>query len=157
MGYPLNDTFASAPAAGYTTVLGGMSASHNGAQQAIDASASITQSVLRFNEAANGDFWFEADVELLTDPSARKHLGLWMTTGNAAEGYRFAHLDGAWSVSGASWVQLRTARTDTSAAALPLQTLAPWQKRSKADFPRDSDHGTRARTDPPPRQPPRSF
>jgi hypothetical protein len=99
MSYPLNDTFASAPAAGYTTVLGGMSAGHNSAQQAIDVSASTTQSILRLNEAANGDFWFEADVELLTDPSARKHLGLWVTTGNAAEGYRFAHLDGAWSVS----------------------------------------------------------
>ena len=99
MGYPLSDTFASAPASGYTTVLGGMSASHNSAQQAIDVSASTTQSILRFNEAAHGDFWFEADIELLTDPSARKHVGLWVTTGNAAEGYRFAHLDGAWSVS----------------------------------------------------------
>lgn len=99
MGYPLNDTFATAPAAGYTTVLGGMSASHNAAQQALDLSASSTQSILRFNEAANGDFWFEADIELLTDPSGRKHVGLWMTTGNGAEGYRFAHLDGAWSVS----------------------------------------------------------
>src|SRR5579885_1954450 len=99
MSYPLNDTFATAPAAGYTTVLGGMSASHNAAQQALDLSAPSTQSILRFNEAANGDFWFEADIELLTDPSGRKHVGLWMTTGNAAEGYRFAHLDGAWSVS----------------------------------------------------------
>ena len=99
MGYPLSDTFASAPASGYTTVLGGMSASHNSAQQAINVSASTTQSILRFNEAAHGDFWFEADMELLTDPSARKHVGLWVTTGNAAEGYRFAHLDGAWSVS----------------------------------------------------------
>jgi len=53
----------------------------------------------RFNETAHGDFWFEADVELLTDPSARKHIGLWMTTGNGSEGYRFAHLDGSWSVS----------------------------------------------------------
>ncbi len=62
-------------------------------------SAPNAQSVLRFNETAHGDFWFEADVELLTDPSARKHLGLWMTTGNGSEGYRFAHLDGGWSVS----------------------------------------------------------
>jgi hypothetical protein len=54
-----------------------------------------SQSILRFNEAAHGDFWFEADIELLTDPSARKHIGLWMTTGNGSEGYRFAHLDGA--------------------------------------------------------------
>lgn len=99
MSYPLSDTFTAEPASGYTTVLGGMSASHNSAQQAIDISASTTQSILRFNEAAHGDFWFEADVELLTDPSARKHVGLWMTTGNAAEGYRFSHLDGAWSVS----------------------------------------------------------
>lgn len=99
MSYPLNDTFATAPANGYTTVLGSMSASYNGAQQAIDISAPNGQSILRFNETAHGDFWFEADVEFLTDPSARKHIGLWMTTGNGAEGYRFAHLDGAWSVS----------------------------------------------------------
>ena len=99
MSYPLSDSFATAPAAGYTTALGSMSASYNGAQQAIDLSAPNAQSILRFNEAANGDFWFEADVELLTDPSARKHLGLWMTTGNGSEGYRFAHLDGAWGVT----------------------------------------------------------
>ncbi len=52
-----------------------------------------------FNETAHGDFWFEADVEFLTDPSARKYIGLWMTTGNGSEGYRFAHLDGAWVVT----------------------------------------------------------
>lgn len=99
MSYPLNDTFATAPANGYTTALGSMSASYNGTQQAIDLSAPNAQSILRFNETAHGDFWFEADLELLTDPSARKHIGLWMTTGNGAEGYRFAHLDGGWSVS----------------------------------------------------------
>lgn len=99
MGYPLNDTFDTVPANGYTTVLGGMSATYNGVRQAIDLSAPNSLSILRLNEAAHGDFWFEADVELLTDPSARKHIGLWMTTGNGAEGYRFAHLDGAWSVS----------------------------------------------------------
>lgn len=99
MSYPLNDTFATAPAAGYTTVLGGMSASYNAAQQAIDISASNAQSILRFNEAANGDFWFEADIELLSDPSGGKHIGLWMTTGNGAEGYRFAHLNDHWKVT----------------------------------------------------------
>lgn len=99
MSYPLNDTFATAPANVYTTALGSMSVNYNSAQQAIDISAPNAQSILRFNETAGGDFWFEADLELLTDPSARKHIGLWMTTGNGAEGYRFAHLDGAWSVS----------------------------------------------------------
>jgi hypothetical protein len=99
MPYPLSESFATAPASGYTTVLGSMSASHNAAQQSIDLSAPNGQSILRFNETAHGDFWFEADVELLSDPSGRKHIGLWMTTGNAAEGYRFAHLDGSWSVS----------------------------------------------------------
>lgn len=99
MTYPLNESLATAPANGYTTVLGSMSTSYNSAQQAIDVSAPNAQSILRFNETAHGDFWFEADVEFLTDPSARKHLGLWMTTGNGAEGYRFAHLDGGWSVS----------------------------------------------------------
>ena len=94
MSYPLSESFATAPATGYTAVLGGMSATHNSAQQSIDISAPNSQSILRFNEAVHGDFWFEADVELLTDPSARKHIGLWMTTGNGSEGYRFAHLDG---------------------------------------------------------------
>ena len=99
MSYPLSDSFATAPAPGYTTLLGSMSANHNSAAQAIDLSAPNAQSILRFNETAHGDFWFEADIELLTDPSARKHIGLWMTTGNGAEGFRFAHLDGGWSVS----------------------------------------------------------
>lgn len=99
MPYPLSDTFATAPLSGYTTVLGSMSANYNSAQQAIDISAPNAQAILRFNEAASGDFWFEADVELLSDTSGRKHIGLWMTTGNGSEGYRFAHLDGAWSVT----------------------------------------------------------
>lgn len=99
MSYPLSESFATAPVTGYTAVLGGMSATHNSIQQSIDISAPNSQSILRFNETAHGDFWFEADVELLTDPSARKHIGLWMTTGNGSEGYRFAHLDGSWSVS----------------------------------------------------------
>jgi hypothetical protein len=99
MSYPLSDTFATAPVNGYTTVLGSMSATHNSVQQAIDISAPSSQSILRFNETAHGDFWFEADVEFLTDPSARKHIGLWMTTGNGSEGYRFAHLDSAWVVT----------------------------------------------------------
>lgn len=99
MPYPLQRPFETAPEAGYLTTLGSMSASHNSAQQSIDLSAPNSQSILRFNETAHGDFWFEADVELLTDPSGRKHVGLWMTTGNGAEGYRFAHLDGGWSVS----------------------------------------------------------
>lgn len=99
MTYPLSESFAMTPANGYTTLMGSMSAAYNSAQQAIDISAPTGQSILRFNETAHGDFWFEADVELLTDPSARKHIGLWMTTGNGAEGYRFAHLDGSWSVS----------------------------------------------------------
>jgi hypothetical protein len=92
MSYPLSESFATAPVTGYTAVLGGMAATHNSAQQSIDISAPNSQSILRFNETAHGDFWFEADVELLTDPSARKHIGLWMTTGNGSEGYRFAHL-----------------------------------------------------------------
>jgi len=99
MSYPLSESFATAPATGDTAVLGGMSATHNSAQQSIDISASNTQSILRFNESAHGDFWFEADIEFLTDPSGRKHVGLWMMTGNGSEGYRFAHLDGGWSVS----------------------------------------------------------
>ena len=94
MPYPLQRSFEIAPEAGYLAALGSMSASHNSAQQSIDLTAPNSQSILRFNETAHGDFWFEADMELLTDPSGRKHVGLWVTTGNASEGYRFAHLDG---------------------------------------------------------------
>jgi len=99
VAYPFAFPFDTAPAAGYTSVLGGMSAVYNGSQQAIDLAATSTQSILRFNETADGDFWCEADLELLTDPSGRKAIGLWMTTGHGAEGYRFAHMDGGWSVS----------------------------------------------------------
>ena len=99
MTYPIGDTFVTAPGGGYTTTLGSMTATFNSGQQAIDLSAPNAQSILRFNETASGDFWFEADLEFLTDTAARKHLGLWMTTGNGAEGYRFAHLDGSWAVS----------------------------------------------------------
>ncbi|QTD44966.1 hypothetical protein [Ottowia testudinis] len=103
MSYPFSNTFEQEPPAGYITPLGSMSASYNTDAQAIDLSASAWHSILRFNEAAHGDFWFEADVELLTDPSARKHLGLWMMSnpalGNGCEGYRFAHLDGGWCVT----------------------------------------------------------
>lgn len=99
MGYPLSETFVTAPATGYTAVFGGMAATHNSAQQSIDISAPNSQSILCFNETAHGDFWFEADVELLTDPSARRHIGLWMTTGNGSEGHRFAHLDSAWNAT----------------------------------------------------------
>lgn len=106
MSYPLNNTFDTAPPGGYLTTLGGMSASYNSAQQAIDISASNAQSILRFNETAGGDFWFEADIEFLSDSSGRKHIGLSMTTGNGAEGYRFAHRDGGWDVTrwGSSFV-----------------------------------------------------
>ena len=56
MSYPLSESFATAPAAGYTAVLGGMSATHNSAQQSIDISAPNSQSILRFNESACDDF-----------------------------------------------------------------------------------------------------
>lgn len=75
-----------------------MTSSYNSDEQALDLSTPNVQSILRVNEVAHGDFWFEADVELLTDPSGRKHIGLWMTTGNSSEGYRFTHLDGTWDV-----------------------------------------------------------
>jgi hypothetical protein len=101
VSYPLNNTFDTAPPSGYLTTLGGMSYSYNSAQQAIDISASSNQSILRFNEAANGDFWFEADIEFLSDSSGQKHIGLWMTTGNGSEGYRFAHYYSYWFAT--SW------------------------------------------------------
>lgn len=100
MSYPFSNTFEVAPPEGYLTVMGGMSATYNSAQQAIDISSNYTYSILRFNEPAHGDFWFEADVEFLTDPNNSKHIGLWMTTGNGAEGYRCASDGGGfWKIT----------------------------------------------------------
>ena len=50
MSYPLSESFATAPAPGYTAVLGGMAATHNSAQQSIDISAPSSQSILRFKK-----------------------------------------------------------------------------------------------------------
>ena len=99
MGYPLNETFATQPPADAWTCLGSLSAEYNPQEQALDLVAAQGQCILRWNEAAHGDFWFEADLELLSDPQSRGHLGLWMSTGSGVEGYRLAHLDGAWSVT----------------------------------------------------------
>lgn len=48
-----------------------------------------------------GYFDMTASVTLMTDPSARKHLGLFPqgVDGNALSGYRIVNLDGAWEVS----------------------------------------------------------
>ena len=43
---------------------------------------------------------FEADIELVSDPSNRKHPGLWLVQdGSMVNGYRIAHLDGGWKFS----------------------------------------------------------
>jgi hypothetical protein len=74
MSYPLSESFATAPAAGYTAVLGGMSATHNSAQQSIDISAPNSQSILRFNETAHGDFWFEAGSGVYVTKPDKTHI-----------------------------------------------------------------------------------
>ncbi len=99
MSYPINNTFDTAPPAGYLTDLGGMSHSHDATNHLMVCTATKTQSILVVNEPQSFSAWFEADIELVSDPSARKHLGLWITHGNDSEGIRFAHLDGYWVVS----------------------------------------------------------
>lgn len=75
-----------------------MSWSHNAAQQSIDISGTTAQSILRFNEPAAADFWFEADIEFLTDPGVNRHVGLWMMTGNGSEGLRIVHWTDKWRI-----------------------------------------------------------
>ena len=91
MSYPLSESFATAPATGYTQSWAECPRPqqraaihrHLGSQQPVH---------LRFKRAAHGDFWFEADVELLTDPSAPANIGLWMTTAMVLKATGSAHL-----------------------------------------------------------------
>jgi hypothetical protein len=99
MAYPLSNTFSSAPPNGYLESLGGMTSAHNASLQSVDISGD-GQSILRFNEAPTGNFWFQADVEFLSDAAGLKHIGLWMTTGNGSEGYRFSHYTDHWRLDG---------------------------------------------------------
>ncbi len=99
MAYPFAQSFISAPPADYLSRVGAMVATYNSSLQAINLSAADAPSLLRFNEPAQGDFWFEADLRLNSDAIGQRHIGLWLCTGEGSQGYRFAHANGSWSVT----------------------------------------------------------
>lgn len=108
MSYPLSESFASAPGAGYYTTVGSIaSVTHNAGEQALDVVANRGQAVVRFTQPGSLDFWFEADLELIenywnSDPGSpergENHLGLWIMSGNGWEGWRAYHYRESWGL-----------------------------------------------------------
>ncbi len=104
MSYSFSDTFTNSDALGYGTLFGA-SLTHSSTAQAVGMS----------NNTPDGGWWcftglatadrgylltFEADLELISDYSSRKHLGIFLTTpSNMPIGIRFAHLDGYWQLA----------------------------------------------------------
>ena len=93
MSYPLSDTFATAPATGYTTVLGGMSATHNGAQQSIDISAP-TASPSCASMKPPRRFLVRGRCRVADRPKRPQAHRPVDDDRQWFRGYRFAHLDG---------------------------------------------------------------
>ena len=109
------ETFSSAPASGYATFGsngGAPSATYNADYQAVDLYNSSYQTCWALTslqtsseaDASGGlvtkSLVFEADLELVSDPSGRKHLGVWLAKdGRLVNGYRLDHIDTMWDIS----------------------------------------------------------
>nr|WP_321270434.1 carboxypeptidase-like regulatory domain-containing protein [uncultured Tolumonas sp.] len=104
MSYSFSDTFTNSDALGYGTLVGA-SLTHNSTAKAVDMIApNGSGGWWGFTGLATADrgylLTFEADLELISDPSSRKHLGIFLTTSsNMPTGIRFAHLDGYWQLA----------------------------------------------------------
>ena len=117
MAYPLNNSFETATPANYWDVRSQWATSaplydsasyryasltYNAAEQAYDLTGGRGQNLAIINEPLSADMWFEADLELVDDPSNRRHFGLWITTGwssSPAQGFRFFGLDNYWGLT----------------------------------------------------------
>lgn len=98
MSYPLNNTFDTAPPTGYLTTIGGMTYTYDSVAQAVNMVASSANSILAIGETANNNFWFSADIELISDTALHKAVGICMLTTSGASGYCFMHYDTYWKV-----------------------------------------------------------
>ncbi len=66
MGYPLDESFENQPSAGYYSVSGAV-VEYNALDQCLDVSGPHTFAWVRFIQPGSGDFWFEADLEMVQD------------------------------------------------------------------------------------------
>lgn len=119
-----SEDFAVAPGSDFATTgtYSGatLSVTYNASAEAVelsngnDGSAWVVTSWPCASQTGLDDLLFEADLELLSDPSGRKHPGIWLVQDGAlAYGYRIAHLDGSWKFSKWSGWQGESAITVT--------------------------------------------
>lgn len=109
------ESFSSAPTSGYATFGsngGAPSDTYNADYQAVDLYNSSFQTcwALTSLQTSGPDdtsggivishLVFEVDLELVSDPSGRKHLGAWLAQdGQLVNGYRLDHIDNMWDIS----------------------------------------------------------
>lgn len=103
MAYPFDETFATGIPAGFgaTGGAGGVTATWNSGQQAVDLVFTNGQNVWKITAAAQAsDFWFEMDVEIIATSSPPPHFGFWLWDGvGSYEGYRLAVWNATWDYS----------------------------------------------------------
>ena len=103
MVYPWSESFETAPSpTSYSVVRGTPSVVWNESEQALDVSNPRSHAVIRFNQPIKSDFWFEADIELIScpviDPNdwwgstvTTRHLGAYLLQGEGTAGYLVHH------------------------------------------------------------------
>ena len=100
MGYPLDESFENQPASGFYDAGNGAVAEYNALDQCLNVSGQKSFGWVRFNQPGSGDFWFEADLELVEDNKPYnpqygtpnyKYFGIHLapTSSNMIEGLRF--------------------------------------------------------------------
>ena len=97
IAYPISETFTTGIPVGFASAAGsGMTATYDSGNQAAQLVGGAAIFPLWTIGAAplSGDFFIEFDLELVSDASAIRHLGLWLLTGNGYEGYRVAQQGG---------------------------------------------------------------
>ncbi len=101
----LDESFDTAPPIGFYDLSGwGTSlptVTYNSTASALDMQSTDGSAMLIMASPLNGGLLtFEADVELVSDPNNRKHLGVWLSVKKGKPtGYRICHLDNLWHVS----------------------------------------------------------
>lgn len=138
MSYPWNETFdAAVDPTSYTVLAGSPTIAWNEAEQALDiTSTNRVTNLIRFNQPAATDFWYEADIELISCPNydnatggwagqTQRHFGIWIANGNGCVGWRFDHYDPPYDGND-YWNLYHYPTTDFANPALVAQsTVAP--------------------------------
>jgi len=130
-----SDDFTSEPASGFATAAaatGSLAVSYNTTESAIDLTIGAYQSIWALTSLdtvpITDELIFEAELELVSDPVARKHLGIWLVQdGTLVQGYRIFHIDGTWSMTKwSSW----TAETSIDVSTVSTPTFDVGERKT---------------------------